>query len=992
MTAKQVKANDRRSVLDAVGVKIGSRRGRYKVRLKDGAVRCGESIELNARSNAFGERKLVVVDGARVFVGGGGVVLQCREKKAASVHYALKIARPSLFNAAASARRAVDPDEEYRRTNQEFLNHLPLAHPNVAKMVHYGSVELPGANVHHQRIPYTLVEWVHGAKPLGEYLSSAKLSPAGLIGCLTQCFRALGHVHAHGLVHWDVKSDNLLVSDQGEVKLMDLGNARLIGRADDSEVAYSSRVNLPPLLESVLSGEDIADASSNRLPVHLESAGGDWDLPFLDLYMLGREVNRVFGFDRNALECDRVWLGTRDWEVAEERRHRVRARLEQQVDGRYCAAFVGEIVRRVLGYSAPSGGGYYEEAHEVVRALERFAPENGEADGVPELGSVAQNVLRVPPVVNVPWTKRVRRVADSIPLTWLRDHLQLATVHRVYPGAAHSRWEHSLGTLRTSILYLQALFSDRSSPFMRLQTSQTDVCALMLASLLHDVGHPAFGHQLEECTALGAQDTHEYFVDQMLSLLSTGEFDGELRLERGTREQIEAFAEVLRPLLLEDWCDGDREVEKLVSRIRAVIRGSLDHDAEWRESSRVKQFWRQRHIQVLHSIVNGPMDADKLDYLLRDGVHCGVNYSQGIDYSRLIQSMTTVVSRTDQGTEFRSDYSPQVKQSVAGVGAIAVSLKGVLPLESFLCARYQMFRGVYWHHTVRSLTAQLSFAVERYLFGNSRSISGSARRTRVDELLCVFRSSSDADAARWLLEELTDLQVGRSARSRSRDVLSARAAMDCVDALLGDRDDLYSCVLEVFAHSAPGFGNAGRETAGLSPEDGTRSGQGQRHLDDRLFRAVERVWSRNSVRADGSDTRPEGDSSEPERDVLYERRKLRQRLTTGLRGRLGVSISVLRDGDVLIDLPESMSQVRGLFVAAGDRLAETCGIDEVSAISSAMEDAFSRTGRTLRVFFARRALSKCLERGKLGASEVADAVRDEVWKLVPSDASLFSDR
>jgi HD superfamily phosphohydrolase len=94
---------------------------------------------------------------------------------------------------------------------------------------------------------------------------------------------------------------------------------------------------------------------------------------------------------------------------------------------------------------------------------------------------------------------------------------------------------------------------------------------------------------------------------------------------------------------------------------------------------------RQR---ILQSILSGPIDIDKMDYLMRDSLHAGVPYGRNFDQARLISSMSL---------------------NQAGDG-LALTEKGRTAAEMMVFARYVMFSEVYWHHAVRSATAMLQRA------------------------------------------------------------------------------------------------------------------------------------------------------------------------------------------------------------------------------------------------------------------------------------------
>src|SRR5690606_7299374 len=92
--------------------------------------------------------------------------------------------------------------------------------------------------------------------------------------------------------------------------------------------------------------------------------------------------------------------------------------------------------------------------------------------------------------------------------------------------------------------------------------------------------------------------------------------------------------------------------------------------------------------RILRSMLSGPIDIDKVDYLMRDSLHAGVPYGRNFDQRRLVRSLCL---------------------NQAGEG-LAITSKGKTAAELMVFARYVMFSEVYWHHTVRAATAMLQRA------------------------------------------------------------------------------------------------------------------------------------------------------------------------------------------------------------------------------------------------------------------------------------------
>src|SRR5438046_7684181 len=97
---------------------------------------------------------------------------------------------------------------------------------------------------------------------------------------------------------------------------------------------------------------------------------------------------------------------------------------------------------------------------------------------------------------------------------------------------------------------------------------------------------------------------------------------------------------------------------------------------------------RDTRQRILKSMLNGPIDIDKMDYLVRDSLHAGVPYGRNFDQQRLIGSFCL---------------------NKAGDG-LAINHKGRTAAEMMVFSRYVMFSEVYWHHAVRAGTAMLQRA------------------------------------------------------------------------------------------------------------------------------------------------------------------------------------------------------------------------------------------------------------------------------------------
>jgi HD superfamily phosphohydrolase len=220
------------------------------------------------------------------------------------------------------------------------------------------------------------------------------------------------------------------------------------------------------------------------------------------------------------------------------------------------------------------------------------------------------------------------KVINSAPYQRLRRIKQLSGGHFVYPTAEHTRFGHCIGAM-----YLAGMVGKRLLGGLGLGDDALQ--EVRIAGLLHDAGHGPFSHVFEESLIEQRGWNHEDVTEWIIRKSELGD-------------------------LLEDG-----GVSK--NRIANLVRGRRKRKTD----------------SIVSSIVAGQVDADKMDYLIRDSFYCGVNYGL-VDIHRLINSL-----------EASDDLVLQFDLAARGA------------LESFLVARYEMFLNVYYHKTVRSVEIML---------------------------------------------------------------------------------------------------------------------------------------------------------------------------------------------------------------------------------------------------------------------------------------------
>ena len=215
---------------------------------------------------------------------------------------------------------------------------------------------------------------------------------------------------------------------------------------------------------------------------------------------------------------------------------------------------------------------------------------------------------------------------DSKEFQRLRRIRQLGGDFQVYPTAEHSRFSHSLGVYEI----VRRMVTEVKSLCVEL-TEYEKVC-VMLAGLLHDVGHGPFSHAFEHIT----NHSHEEYTAKII--LGNTELNAILRAVS----------------------------EKLPQDIVSIIQHTHEND-------------------ILNQIVSGQLDADRMDYLLRDSYFTATSYGQ-FDLERILRTM-------------------RVRKTPEGRKVIVVKYTGIHSVEDYIMARYQMYWQVYYHPVARSYEA-----------------------------------------------------------------------------------------------------------------------------------------------------------------------------------------------------------------------------------------------------------------------------------------------
>jgi serine/threonine-protein kinase len=145
-------------------------------------------------------------------------------------------------------RRGMASDEVLERFSRERRILARLEHPHIARLLDGGATE--------DGRPYFVMELVEG-QPITDYCRERDLSVEGRLGLLQDCCDAVAAAHRNLVVHRDLKPSNVLVTKEGEVKLLDFGIAKLLGPEDTGEAAAETRTEMRVLTPAYAAPEQV---------------------------------------------------------------------------------------------------------------------------------------------------------------------------------------------------------------------------------------------------------------------------------------------------------------------------------------------------------------------------------------------------------------------------------------------------------------------------------------------------------------------------------------------------------------------------------------------------------------------------------------------------------------------------------------------------------------------------------------------------------------
>ena len=524
-----------------------------------------------------------------------------------------------------------------------------LTHPSLVTIITAGDTETENG----ERYPFIVMEAVESSTHLDDFIlnNATKFGAGMLLELFRQALAGISYLHSEGVIHCDLNANNMVVNESRELKILDLASAKYITKDHRGTVLWTTPEFAHPTLKDL-----IREYSKGGMP---EVPRAKLSTSF-DLFSLGYTFQSVL---RKLKDQNKSFIFTKyQWAYLQMLTSRLLDGCDVQTPFQSHIPAIPKQYMQELKYTSA------ETALDDCEKIDNLYDLEGE---VPELNANCPDYIQIPGI-KVPLTPRVQRILEHPYVSQLNQVTQLGFVSVLYPGAVHTRFEHMLGTFAHSCLYVRALWNDTANCLFRNVMSREDIEIGLLACLLHDVGQYPMAHDLTEVA---------------------DEFEHEPNTAEIIRKISPISGDSLEDIIVGYWGASSQTVDRIVEVLECTPGGHAS----------IKS-------QILKSIISGPLDCDKLDYLKRDSIHLGVEYGLNIDEQRLLRNLTVIYGSSLDKVDDLGQRHEKLDFVTLGVAE-----KALAPARALSRARVDMFSQVYWHHTIRAQKAMLAYVVRRIL-------------------------------------------------------------------------------------------------------------------------------------------------------------------------------------------------------------------------------------------------------------------------------------
>jgi serine/threonine protein kinase len=470
---------------------------------------------------------------------------------------------------------------------------------------------------------------------------------------------AMNYMHTTSKIyHFDIKPSNILVDANGTPFITDLGFARdtnQYSQEEEIEIGFTWKYAHPTLRDPYVRG-----ARLSRTPAKARAVlkGKNLSQKY-DLFSFGRTLQELLMiFEKEFGEgCHTIY----DFNYL----HILACLL---LDGTNSA--VAPDMDQRNGFVSDFALNYHPDffrehaitkTPELVKAFSKLRNVYQLEAVIPELNSWHPETINGSDIGPVVFTERVKLLVNHQIFKRLSEERQLGVLDQVFPTATHTRYNHSIGTYHAACQYVLALYNDPEVPVFKIVATVEDIKNILVTALVHDLGQSSLGHDLEEANE--QIYSHTKFAIRLLD-------------DRDLLNEFEmSLAEIIEMPEPMGWGIDINAIKRLINK-------------EWKNPIE----------GLLVDCIDGVIDADKLDYLIRDSVDCRVNYGRSLDVHRFLRALTTSVPQ-----KFNNPCRAY----------LTIRAKGRASAEAFAFSRYQLFSSLYWHHTYRAIKGMLLDAASR---------------------------------------------------------------------------------------------------------------------------------------------------------------------------------------------------------------------------------------------------------------------------------------
>lgn len=378
-----------------------------------------------------------------------------------------------------------------------------------------------------------------------------------------------------------------------------------------------------------------------------------------------------------------------------------------------------QAIKRKMGESNPDGHQYQSKHKSIRKNMKQPHVTNQVLDFQgPELFGTPSEVIIEPVHKSIGFFRHEEQVIEHPLFQRLKFIYQSDVMSLVWPGATHSRFLHSIGTMHVASRIFKTLVRSHLcemiqggckevSPEQRSAIQYFHAC-IRLAALLHDTGHAPFSHQFEFADApRGIYEDPNTFTElwdgvdwtTYYGSKAPSELDHEHYSVRCAAKILEGITEIEKqdvlgimektiPAPSELFCNHAMTLSHLLSPKLQAAFNTLG-----------KRTVGQAMMNFMKNIISGPIDADKMDYLLRDSHFSGC-LTGVYDFDYLLNNLRIGIDVDKCGT-------PQI--------FLAINKKALGGLEDFFYSRFHMYSEIYSHKTYAGFKFILSKALGEVL-------------------------------------------------------------------------------------------------------------------------------------------------------------------------------------------------------------------------------------------------------------------------------------